>query len=194
MEKKTTTEIQYVIHVNYEYFERMCFQRVCNTAEERKKLFEEIVNGVRERLADRNSTDPLISYTFKDKDGKEFKAWYVEVTGKGNCIEAELEHAEGVPFKKFSINKDGGITAKNCVYIFTYIDCVTMNPLDVIVIVADNAEKAEQMAEREVSNRLWRNKEYRRISWLMDEYLSPANGIERMVYCTREAIDAASKK
>lgn len=80
---------------------------------------------------------------------------------------------------------------KVCVYIFTYIDNLMNAPLEVFIVSANNAERAEQMVEEDIFNRRckWIDSDYRRVSWMMDEHLAPVSSAEGIIYRASEAIE-----
>jgi len=84
-----------ILYLNDEYMQRLYMQRACNTDEDKKKLFNEVISSINNFLKNRdNMGEPLLAYTFKDSEGKVYKSWEIVEVQENNASQAEANKEE----------------------------------------------------------------------------------------------------
>ena len=84
-----------ILYLNDEYMQRLYHQRACTTADEKKKLFNDVISSINQFLKNRdNMGEPLLAYTFKDADGKVYKSWEIVEVEENNKSQAEANKEE----------------------------------------------------------------------------------------------------
>lgn len=84
-----------ILYLNDEYMQRLYYQRGANSDDEKRKIFNRVIEDINRFLKNRsNMGEPLLAYTFKDSEGKVYKSWEIVEVEENNKSQAEANKEE----------------------------------------------------------------------------------------------------